>query len=135
MAQAPDRCASWLVFYGRERCQWESLRRRRRTGRCKSGVSREPVRREVINGLIEGFADNIPTGNLDSAEHSDQGSVGVLRVPAGVNYPPEFFNLEWIPSYDVSFYNVLNELGNFAGLERHAVHLSETLNIVIGGQF
>ena len=59
----------------------------------------------------------------------------MLRVPARVNYPPEFLNLEWIPSYDVSFYNVLNELGNFAGLERHAVHLSEALNIVIGGQF
>ena len=28
---------------------------------------------QVINGLIEGFADNIPTGNLNSAEHSDQG--------------------------------------------------------------
>ena len=59
----------------------------------------------------------------------------MLRVPAGVNYPPEFFNLEWIPSYDVSFYNVLNELGNFAGLERHAVHLSEAMHVVIGGQF
>ena len=59
----------------------------------------------------------------------------MLGVASGVNYPPEFFDVERISSYHMSFYNVLNKLGNFAGLERHAVHLSEAMHVVIGGQF
>ena len=63
---------------------------------------------QVVNGLVEGFADNVPAGDFECAEYSTHREFGVVGVAAGVDRPRNSFDLEWISANHQTVGNILD---------------------------
>ena len=90
--------------------------------------------KQVVNGLVERLANDVPAGDFESAEDGDQRMVWMLGVAAGIDVAPHGLYLERIMAFHVAFGNVFYELSYAVGTERDTVNFAESLYSGVGSQ-
>ena len=90
---------------------------------------------QFVDGFVDCLADEVPAGDLDSAEDADEGDVGPRRVAPPVDVAPEGLNVERVVSDYVAFADVFDHLGHDVGAEGGGVDLSVADGAVVGHEF
>ena len=93
--------------------------------------------KQVVDGLIEGLADDVPTRHFESAQDAGESVVRVLVVIVGfiafavVDISPEALYLEGIGADGVGCAHVLDHLGDRERMERRLVDLADANDAVV----
>ena len=102
------------------------------------GVRTQPVvhapAEELVDGLVDRLADDVPAGHLDPAEDADQRDVRSARVALPVDITPEPLDVERIGPDHVTRADVLDHAGDDVWPERRGVDLPDPLDPVVGDE-
>ncbi len=90
---------------------------------------------QLVHGLADRLADDVPARHLDPAQHAYERDVGPARVSPSVDVPPQGLDAKRIGSVDVVRKDVLDHALDDAWSKRRTVHLADALDAVVRDEF
>ena len=104
--------------------------------RIEIGVAAQPLvdlaAEEVIDGLADRLADDIPQGHLDSAEDAHQRGVGTAGVAAPVDVAPQCLDAEGIGVEHVPFEHVADHRDDRLGGKARRIDFADAFDAAGG---
>ncbi len=94
----------------------------------------DPPTEELIDRLVDRFADDVPARHLDAAEDADQRDVGPAGVSLPVDVAPEPLDVERIGADHVACADVLDHSRDDMRPEGCRVDLADPLDPVVGDE-
>ena len=92
----------------------------------------DPSAEQLVNGLLDRLADDVPAGHLEPAHHADKRRVGAGGVAARVQPAPHGLDPERIVAGNVAIEGVVDRLLDHARMKRRRVDLPDPDDAVVG---
>ena len=106
--------------------------------RIKISVGAQPLvhlaAQQLIDGLVERLAHDVPAGHLEPAEHAHQGDVGPQRITTAVDIAPQGLDPEGIGAEHMMLENILDHRDNDLRCERRRIDLANAFHAAVGDQ-
>ena len=90
---------------------------------------------KFIDGLADGFSDDIPQGDFNAGEHTHQAHVRAERIARAVDLAPQAFDVKRVHAFNVAPESILDHGSHGLGAEGGTVALANAGDAIVGCQF